>query len=327
MGLNSMIAPLGNNLIFLVSQPRSGSTLLQRILSGHPDIHTTTEPWFMLEACEALRPRSALQPYEAGGWARLARDAFLKSAGGRETLVAGVRESARAVYGRALQPSGKTRFLDKTPRYYYILPELAEIFPEARIVILLRNPLAVLCSLVRTWVQDHHERMPVYRDDLILAPRLLAEGIHVLGPRTYVMHYEDVVRDPGTSVDALCAWLGVPFVPAMLEYGKAGDPGYAFGDPVGVQRHTTVEGGHQNRWRDDLRDPQLWRWAQDYLNDIEQNVPGMLGYDVVDLRRALHAARPSAWQRWGTCPLQRVLPATGGDRRAPSHERAGCEPA
>jgi len=309
MGLNAMISPLGDNLIFLVSQPRSGSTLLQRILGGHPDIHTTTEPWFMLEACETLRPRSPQQPYESGGWARLARDAFLKSAGGRETLVASVRDGARTVYGRALQPSAKSRFLDKTPRYYYVLPELAEVFPEARIVILLRNPLAVLCSLVRTWVQDHHERMPAYRDDLLLAPLLLAEGIQALGSRAHVMHYEALVRDPATAVAALCTWLGVAFVPAMLEYGKAADPGYAFGDPEGVHRHATAESGHQDRWHADLRNPQLWRWAQDYLKDLEQNVPGMLGYDVAELWRTLDAARPTAWRRWATCPLHRVLSA------------------
>lgn len=305
-----MISTLGRNLIFLVSQPRSGSTLLQRILGGHPDIHTTTEPWFMLEACEALQPRTALRPYEAGGWARLARDAFLKSAGGRETLVAGIREGARTVYGRALQPSGKTHFLDKTPRYYYILPELAEVFPEARIVILLRNPLAVLCSLVRTWVQHHHERMPVYRDDLLLAPRLLAGGIRALGDRVLVMRYEELVRDPEAAVRSLCAWLCVPFVPAMLQYGRAADPGYAFGDPEGVHRHASAEAGHQDRWRDDLRDPQLWRWARDYLDDLEDGVPGVLGYDVAELRRGLQAVRPSPWRLWGTSPLQRVLSVT-----------------
>lgn len=38
----------GKNLIFIVSQPRSGSTLLQRILSAHSQICTTSEPWLAL---------------------------------------------------------------------------------------------------------------------------------------------------------------------------------------------------------------------------------------------------------------------------------------
>ncbi|MBI4530372.1 MAG: sulfotransferase, partial [Candidatus Latescibacteria bacterium] len=45
----------GEHLIFLISQPRAGSTLLQRILGGHPDIHTVPEPWLMLHPLYALR--------------------------------------------------------------------------------------------------------------------------------------------------------------------------------------------------------------------------------------------------------------------------------
>lgn len=42
--------------MFLISQPRAGSTLLQRILGSHPDIHTVSEPWLMLQPLYALRP-------------------------------------------------------------------------------------------------------------------------------------------------------------------------------------------------------------------------------------------------------------------------------
>ena len=39
---------LGENLIFIISQPRSGSTLLQRMLSGNKDIKASAETWLML---------------------------------------------------------------------------------------------------------------------------------------------------------------------------------------------------------------------------------------------------------------------------------------
>ena len=39
---------LGHDLIFVISQPRSGSTLLQRLLSGHSWIQTSAETWLML---------------------------------------------------------------------------------------------------------------------------------------------------------------------------------------------------------------------------------------------------------------------------------------
>jgi len=45
----------GSNLIFILSLPRSGSTLLQRILGGHSQVHTVAEPWLMLNPLYALR--------------------------------------------------------------------------------------------------------------------------------------------------------------------------------------------------------------------------------------------------------------------------------
>ena len=38
----------GENLIFLISQPRAGSTMSQRILGSHPNIYTVSEPWILL---------------------------------------------------------------------------------------------------------------------------------------------------------------------------------------------------------------------------------------------------------------------------------------
>ena len=46
---------LGENLIFIISQPRSGSTLLQRMLSGNKDIKTSAETWLMLHPLYAVR--------------------------------------------------------------------------------------------------------------------------------------------------------------------------------------------------------------------------------------------------------------------------------
>ena len=318
-----MSDPLGANLIFLVSQPRAGSTMLQRVLGNHPDIHTTSEPWVMLHPCQILKGGGGTAGYEAGGWADLARDEFLKHAGGRETLVQGVREFGRVVYTRALEGSGKTLFLDKTPRYYHVLPELAAVFPAARFVILLRNPMAVLCSIVRTWVQKHPpspgfrrghyawERMPSYRDDLLTAPRLLAAGIAQLGPRVRVVRFEELVADPGRDVAALCAWLGVPFVPTMLTYATANAPDFAFGDPLGIQQHTQPEASHGTGWIDDLRDPALWKLAADYARHLRLDLPDALGYGMT-FDATLRAQRPAAWRLLLQRSLEDVVGAESG---------------
>ena len=49
------------NLILMISPPRAGSTMLQRILGSHSDIHTVSEPWLVLHPLYALRPEGIRQ--------------------------------------------------------------------------------------------------------------------------------------------------------------------------------------------------------------------------------------------------------------------------
>ena len=51
-------------IIFIISQPRSGSTLLQRILGSHKEIYTTSEPWLMLSPIYAARKSGVQAEYD-----------------------------------------------------------------------------------------------------------------------------------------------------------------------------------------------------------------------------------------------------------------------
>ena len=55
---------------------------------------------------------------------------------------------------RCPRQSDKRYFLDQTPQYHLIIPELLRVFPAASYVILFRNPLAVLVSMIAAWVPD-----------------------------------------------------------------------------------------------------------------------------------------------------------------------------
>ena len=61
-------AYLGENLVFIISQPKAGSTLLQRLLAGHPDIQTSAETWLMLHPVYGLRTRGVAADFNAN-WA------------------------------------------------------------------------------------------------------------------------------------------------------------------------------------------------------------------------------------------------------------------
>jgi hypothetical protein len=277
------------NLIFLLSQQRAGSTLLQRILGGHPEIHTTAEPWLMLHPIYALRPEGHQAEYNAWLAYKALQDFLGTLDGGRAHYVEALRRMALYLYGTACDQAGKAYFLDKTPRYFYVIPELARVFPRARFIVLLRNPLAVLSSVLETWVKDHWILLARYRQDLVDAPKRLLEGIDLLGDRAIVVHYEAVVEDPGGQVEVLCRQLGLDFYPDMIEYGRGPRPEGSMGDPTGVDKQVRPTAGSLDRWLEMGRNRQTKHFAVKYLHTLGPEIVSGLGYNYADLEAALQA--------------------------------------
>lgn len=288
-----MIGDRGENLIFILSQPRAGSTLLQRILCAHPAIHTTAEPWIMLHPLYALKRAGYSAEYNAA-WARAALDDFCQSlAEGEAAYEQAIRQMALHLYRSALLGSAKTRFLDKTPRYYFVLPELVRVFPAAQYVFLLRNPLAVLISILESWVKGNWPELALFRHDLLDAPRRLVEGIALRGREAITLHYEDLAADPQPTVSRLCEQLGLAFEAGMLEYGRHPPPRGTMGDSLGVPRHTRPVPDGVDRWIRGLASPQAHFLAEAYLAFLGEELLGQMGYSFERLRRILVSHRPA----------------------------------
>ena len=208
---------LGENLIFIISQPRSGSTLLQRILAGHPEIATAAETWLMLHPLYGTRKRGVSAEFNSV-WAAHAVGEFLDNyAFGNATYDRGIRAFAQQVYGEALACSGSRFFVDKTPRYFFVIPKLYRLFPRARFIFLLRNPMAVLYSEMNTYVKGKWPMLARFAPDLLDAPRRIIEGMELLGEGAIVVRYEELVAEPERQVRELCGRLGIDFHPEMID--------------------------------------------------------------------------------------------------------------
>jgi len=271
------------NLIFLVSQPRAGSTLLQTILAGSEAVHTTAEPWFMLHTLYALRETGHTADYDATVAARALQDFLGTLAKGEETFYQATRSMALELYGQACRETGKQLFLDKTPRYYKILPELAQTFPQARFLILLRNPAAVLSSILHTWVKGDWNRLDYFRDDLLVAPRSLTEFVTESTGQTRVIYYESLVLKPDVTIRSLCEWLEIPYQPELLEYGQHPRPRGRYGDPTGVEKHQRPSADSLNTWLDHASDPQIHHLLSSYLDTLGPEQLAAMGYDSAQL--------------------------------------------
>ncbi|MGI9290615.1 MAG: sulfotransferase, partial [Gammaproteobacteria bacterium] len=93
---------LGENLVFIISQPRSGSTLLQRILGAHTEIAISSEPWIMLHPVYGLREQGISTDYSAD-WAVRGVTEFLDNyTDGQEVYDDGIRAFAQTIYLNAM---------------------------------------------------------------------------------------------------------------------------------------------------------------------------------------------------------------------------------
>lgn len=299
---------LGRRLIFVISQPRSGSTLLQKVLGSHSAIHTLSEPWLALQPLFGLRESGIAADYSA----RLARigvqDFLSHLPEGEEAYWDAVRLMLGHLYRRALEASGKTFFLDKTPRYYMILPELRRVFPEAHFVFLLRNPLAVLASVIDTWAPDDcvHCLRP-FRHDLVRAPGLIAQAIRQGSGKSAIIRYEDLASQPAQAVARLCGQLRIPFEPAMLDYGNSavGQAAFRFGDTGTVYRKSRPVASRIARWKKTLHSPLRRAWAHGCLQSLGPATVTELGYNFEELS-AMFPPQPGFEAAW-----EQVIKAAG----------------
>lgn len=291
----------GDRLIFLVSQPRTGSTLLQRILGQSQDIHTSSEAWVLLRPLWGIS--TGRVPGTASYDSAIAQSALEEFIAG---LPDGITDYYRGcalmysyLYKKSLQDSGRQFYLDKTPRYYTILREIAQVFPKAKFIILARNPLAVMESILRTYLKLEWAQLYRHRGDLLIAPQALIDARDSLGERALYVNYEALIANPTEIVGRICSFLGVRFDERMITSYLTDIRRWSLGDPVTIYQERNIRGDFRERWKEMLVDPQFRIAAAGYLDALGSKLVAELGYDANALQNEI-AARP-------TCPLVKIF--------------------
>jgi len=272
--------------IFMLSPPRSGSTLLQRMLATHPEIATVSEPWIMLGLAELVRDDLSVSRY----------DRHLATRGIREFLdIAGdsgpngyIRDIALDSY--AAVSSGETYFLDKTPRYYLLADWLHDVFPDGRFVVLVRNPLAVAASIINTWGGGRWNLF-LYRIDLYAGMDSLADIASQEG-QAVLVRYEDLVADPETTVANVLDALEIAGTSNPSDFAEVELSG-SMGDPTGKRFGTLVSSTSLEGWSQTFSNPLRRLWAKRYLRRIGRDKLAILGYDLDLLQREISQHRLS----------------------------------
>ena len=238
----------GKNLIFLISLPRSGSTLLQKMLSAGPEIHSVAEPWLMLPLAFMLKKEEMFTPYSHKIASNALEDLINELPNGKKDFYEEINKFAISLYKKMIPDGTNKYFLDKTPRYYLIIPFLAEVFPDAKFIFLFRNPLEVLSSILTTWKRD---RFILYKQyvDLYCGPHALSNGYKLLGDRAISVNYAELVKSPEVQMQKICSYLEIPFDQSTINNYKSVDFSGSCGDTTGIHQFESVSTSSLEKWK------------------------------------------------------------------------------
>ena len=222
--------------IFVLGQPRTGTTLIERVITSHSKVLSAGElQQFGLAVRRAARHNEPK---------RFSRDLFLKAADINPSKIGEMYLKATAK-----QRAKKPFFVDKLPVNYLTLPLILAALPNAKIVHLVRGPMdacfasfkqlfadAYLHSYDQGEMARHHAR---YRD--------LMAHFHCEFPGKIIdVSYEDTARELEPNARKLIAALGIDWEDACLNFHKS-SAGVATASSVQVREpaHTRSIG----RWR------------------------------------------------------------------------------
>ena len=215
--------------VFIIGMPRSGSTLVDQIISRHSRAISIGESSNILQIANWIDRKA--------------------KASGRtyRSCVADIREHYRSVYSEAAQ--GAACIIDKNLFNFERCGLIADLDPQARFILTLRDPADIALSIFRTKFLAAHEWSHDLRDIAHMQATfefLTGHWRRILGDRIHVVKHEELVADFEPGVRALLDFCGLDFEPQCLEFHK-GDRKVFTTSAAQVRRPVNAEG--VGRWR------------------------------------------------------------------------------
>ncbi|MGA9390308.1 MAG: sulfotransferase [Candidatus Sulfotelmatobacter sp.] len=193
-------------LIFVGGSPRSGTTLVQRILNCHPEIYGGAEFTFVPPIVKLFQ---GMRTSIRSGWI----DKILDEKG----LVDAFRGLLVALLVPKLQAEGVSYFSEKTPANVLAFAWLEECVPEAKKILVIRDPRDVVSSMLEVGRRQRQRgvRASGFVCDTMAAVKYMNECLKAgvafaeTSPNCLLIYYEDMVSDPLLVANQMYRFIGV----------------------------------------------------------------------------------------------------------------------
>ena len=186
--------------IFVVGTQRSGTTLLCRMLSAHPNLFVLNE---MNDTCEKITLENRTQDVVAS----IDAEFKLKTQFGIQAY---------------LEAQGKLRWGLKHPALTYCLDALKKHFPESKIIFIVRDGRAVANSYLKAgWgVANMYGAGERWTREIALQRKFWNNNPSI----SCMLKYEDLLADPPKELARVCSCIGEPYEESMVTFYKEPSP-------------------------------------------------------------------------------------------------------
>jgi len=290
-------------VIFILSPPRSGSTLLRVMLAGHPRLFAPQE--LELLSFHTLQDRRATFTGRDSFWLEGTIRAVMEIKGCDAEAARRIMESCEneqlttAQFYRLMQGwLGEKILIDKTPSYALDLEILkrAEVnFADPLYIHLLRHPYGVVRSFEESKLEQLYQVF--FRSEHHFTARELGELIWLISHqnilaflsdvpahRQHCVRFEELVNQPKITIEGICQFLRLDFHPEMLrpykdQKRRMTDGIYTVSRMLGdikFRAHAEIDAKVADRWKG--------YYKNDFLGDVTWQVAERLGYKKENLQ-------------------------------------------
>lgn len=258
-------AEMRSGPLFVVGMWRSGTSLLYALLNQHPDIGLMYESDMLTLTPVFLFPRKT-------SWWSKKVDSWNQSLTRHKIDAAAIPENIhdlpgafRAVAQQYASQKGATIWGCKSPTYYDSMNMFANWYPNAKFIVIWRDPADVCRSIVRAARKAAWFARPGMDLRAILGYRRMKQEADKLvqrGAPIYQLQYDDLVGDPVRTLTEICDFIGIPFDPKMASLEGADRSAVYNGEHHSMVKSSTIVA---NRERSEVLSPELKNKLERYV--------------------------------------------------------------
>ncbi len=220
--------------VFVVGHPRSGTTLVQLLLTAHPDFSSGPETHFFIHVLAPFEgwENSKLSPAQLetvfkrlAGKPGIHLDAAFKAALREQAGQGGIAPAhfLHRLMQYFAEQAGKAsarRWVEKTPRHVQYVPQILALFPQAQVINIVRDPRDVVSSPPRFYESHsvaYRRQVCIERAEswnMMVGLSKTFEGDN----RILTIRYEDIIADAEGSLLRMMHFLGEAYRPESLEH-------------------------------------------------------------------------------------------------------------